>query len=134
MTELAGRADVIDVEERREAAVLHVHADIDATVAPQLRRYLAAAVDRHVNVVVDLADAGTVDPTGLALLVRAHCRARRRAGTICFAAPSRFVVTALHTMRVDTVFPLFDDCASALAWLRRNSSETAPDRHPVPRS
>jgi anti-anti-sigma factor len=108
------RAPSVELEERPHAAVIHVRADIDAAVAPCLRQTLADAVDRHAWVIVDLAEAPTLDSTGLGVLVRAHRRARRRDGTVCFAAPSRYVMTVLHTMHVDGVFPTFDDCSSAL--------------------
>lgn len=113
----AAQAEVVTVELLPHAAVLHVHADLDAAVAPCLREILAATIDRHAHVVVDLAEVPTLGPEGLAVLVRAHRRARRLNGWVCFAAPSRFVVTVLHTMHVDGIFPIFDDCTEALEWL-----------------
>lgn len=109
---------MIEVDERPDAAVVRVRSDIDAYVAGPLRRTLTDAVDRHGNVVLDLEDVATMAPAGLSALVRAHRRARRRDGAVCVVRPSRFVVTALHTMRVDGLFPIFDDCPSALEWLR----------------
>ena len=111
------RTAAVSVEPLAHAAVVHIHGGIDATVAPCLRDVLADTIDRHARVVVDLAQVPTLGPEGLAVLVRAHRRARRRDGWVCFAAPSRFVVTVLHTMHVDGVFPIFDDCAAALQWL-----------------
>ena len=121
----ATQAEVVTVESLPYAAVLHIHADIDATVAPALRHQLADAIDRYAHVVVDLAEVPTLGPEGLAVLVRGHRRARRLNGWVCLAAPSRFVVTVLHTMHVDGVFPMFDDCAEALDWL---SSDTVPQQ------
>jgi anti-sigma B factor antagonist len=109
---------VIEIDEGPDASVVHVRADIDARVAAGLRQALFEAVDRHGHVVVDLADVATLDPAGLAALVRAHQWARRRDAVVCFAGPSRFVITVLHTMKVDGLFPIFDDCGSALEWLR----------------
>jgi len=113
----AARTEMVTVETLPQAAVLHIHADIDAAVAPCLRDILADTIDRHAHVVVDLTEVPTLGPEGLAVLVRAHRRARRLNGWVCFAAPSRFVVTVLHTMHVDGVFPIFADCAEALEWL-----------------
>jgi anti-anti-sigma factor len=109
---------VIEIDEGPDAVVVRVRADIDQRVAGSLRQTLCDAADRHAHVVLDLADVATLDPAGLAALVRAHQWARRRDAVLCFAGPSRFVVTVLHTMRVDGLFPIFDDCRSALAWLR----------------
>jgi anti-anti-sigma factor len=109
---------VIEVDDRPDAVVVRVRADIDERVAGSLRQTLCDAADRHAHVVLDLSDVATLDPAGLAALVRAHQWARRRDAVLCFAGPSRFVVTVLHTMRVDGLFPIFDDCGAALDWLR----------------
>jgi anti-sigma B factor antagonist len=116
---------VIEIEARRGAAVVRIHADIDAAVADPLRRALAEAADRYGNVVLDLACAPTLDSAGLGALVRAHKHARQRDAVLCFAGPSRYVVTVLHTMKVDGLFPTFDDCDSALDWLRIGAAEPA---------
>ncbi|AGZ42121.1 STAS domain-containing protein [Actinoplanes friuliensis] len=112
----------LDEGEGAEVAVVHVRADLDATVVPTLRETLTDAVDRHRHVVVDLSAVPTLDDAGLGLLVRAHRRARRHDGMVVFAGPSRFVITVLHTMHVDGLFPIFDDCDAALEWLRAETS------------
>ena len=111
-------AALVELDERPDAAVVHVRAGIDAAVAPSLRETLTEAVDRHPYVIVDLSAVPTLDDVGLGLLVRAHRRARRREGLVLLAGPSRFVITVLHTMHVDGIFPTFDDCESAVEWLR----------------
>jgi anti-sigma B factor antagonist len=111
-------APEVTLDERPDAAVVRVRAGLDAAVAPTLRETLTEAVDRHPYVVVDLSAVPTLDDVGLGLLVRAHRRARRRGGVVILAGPSRFVITVLHTMHVDGLFPIFDDCPAALAWLR----------------
>ena len=115
-------AGAIAVDERRGAAVVHVRGDIDVGVADQLRSDITAAGDRCGHVVVDLTNVSIVDATGLGMLVRAHRTVRRHDGLVCLVAPSRFVVTVLHTMHLDGVFPIFEDCPSALLWLRRMST------------
>jgi anti-anti-sigma factor len=116
---------VIDVLVRGDVAVVRVRADIDATVADPLRRALFDAADQYRHVVLDLADAPTLDSAGLGTLVRAHKHARQRDAVLCLAGPSRYVVTVLHTMKVDGLFPTFDDTASALDWLRVGAHEPA---------
>jgi anti-anti-sigma factor len=111
-------APEVVLDERPDAAVVHVRTDLDVAVVPTLRETLTEAVDRHPYVIVDLSAAPTLDDVGLGLLVRAHRRARRRDGLVIFAGPSRFVLTVLHTMHVDGLFPIFDDCRAALEWLR----------------
>lgn len=68
---------------------------------------------------VDLTGLEVIDSVGLGLLVRAHQEARRDGRRLCLVAPSRFVLTVLHTMRLDGVFSVVDD--------RVPASGAAPD-------
>ncbi|HEY0531048.1 MAG TPA: STAS domain-containing protein [Actinoplanes sp.] len=116
---------MIELTTTGDCALLRVHGNLDATMAPDLRDALGRAVDRHAAVVVDLAGSPRVDPAGLGVLIRAHGRAKHRGGVICLVAPSRFVLTVLHTMHVDGVFPIFDDCVTALRWGRAETAASA---------
>jgi anti-anti-sigma factor len=128
MTLAPDRAAPVELNDQADAAVVRVRADLDNAVSEHLRRVLAEVIDRRAHVVVDLAAAPTVDPAGLAVLVRAHRKARRNDCVLCLVAPSRFVRTVLHTMHIDGVFPQFSDCASALAWLRQGSPALSTGR------
>ncbi|MFC0003530.1 STAS domain-containing protein [Micromonospora siamensis] len=81
--------------------------------ADGVRRALARTVDLGDRLLVDLSDVEVIDPAGLGLLVRAHQDARARSAALCLVAPSRFVLTVLHTMRLDGVFPIFPSRAAA---------------------
>lgn len=116
---------MIELSSTDRQGVVRVQGDIDAEVAPELRDALAWAVDRHEHVVLDLDGAPTLDSAGLSVLIRAHRRARQRGGLLCLVAPSRFVITVLHTMHVDGVFPIFDDSATAEDWMRDQSAVPA---------
>ncbi|WP_067706925.1 STAS domain-containing protein [Actinoplanes awajinensis] len=89
-------------------------ADLGQQMADTLRPALMSATAAGRHVVVDLHSVELIDPAGLGLLVRAHREARQHAGALFLAAPSRFVRTVLHTMRLDGVFPIFPDLATAL--------------------
>jgi anti-anti-sigma factor len=116
---------MIELTTTADSALIRAHGNLDAAMAPDLRDALCWAVDRHSAVVVDLAGSARVDPAGLGVLIRAHGRARQRGGVICLVAPSRFVLTVLHTMHVDGVFPIFDDCMTALRWVRAEAAASA---------
>lgn len=109
--------DLIELEEHPGAAVVRVRASLDPEVTGELRATLTGVTERHSRVVVDLSAVPTIDDTTLGVLVRAHRAARKHDGVVCLASPSRLVVTVLHTMHLDSVFPLFDDCGQALQWL-----------------
>ncbi|SCL71022.1 STAS domain-containing protein [Micromonospora peucetia] len=104
---------------RVDVAVVTTTGDTDVDTADELRAALRQAVDVRGHVVVDLTRVHLIDADGLGLLVRAHRDARDRGAVLCLAAPSRFIRTVLHTMRLDGLFPIF---ASPEEAVRRLSS------------
>lgn len=98
-----------------------------ADPAERVRRALADAIDTGGHVLVDLTEVEVVDSAGLGLLVRAHQEARQRSAVLCLVGPTRFVRTVLHTMRLDDLFPIFENRAAALRELARLApAATAP--------
>jgi anti-anti-sigma factor len=93
--------------------------DIDADATTALRPVLADAVRTHRQIVIDMRVAEVIDSAGLGMLVRVHQGAKQYGGTLMLATPSRYVLTVLHTMRLDGVFELADDVATALSGMRR---------------
>ncbi|WP_433796945.1 STAS domain-containing protein [Actinoplanes sp. CA-252034] len=104
------------------ARVVMLPADLDQRLADRLRPALLEAAESGRDLVIDMRDAATIDPAGLGLLVRAHRAARQHGATLCLVAPSRFVLTVLHTMRLDGVFPIFADLQAALAMPERSAA------------
>jgi anti-anti-sigma factor len=101
-----------------DAVVVTPLIDIEADFAETLRDGLTAAVSTSRHVVLDLHAVHLIDSAGLGLLVRAHQDARHRGGSLSLIAPSRYVRTVLHTMRLDTVFPTYPDEQTAFRALR----------------
>jgi anti-sigma B factor antagonist len=114
-----------DIDRAHGAVVLTPSGNITDAVADDLRQCITEALRVGPRLVVDMHAARIIEPAALAALVRGHCDARLRNGTICLAAPSRFVITALHTMRLATVFPMFPNRRTALAWLASPAAATA---------
>ncbi|WP_018720080.1 STAS domain-containing protein [Salinispora fenicalii] len=83
------------------------------TAVDPLRTALSKATEHDGRVVVDLSAVEQIDSVGLGLLVRARQEARQRGAELCLHAPSRFVLTVLHTMRLDTAFPVVTDQPNA---------------------
>jgi anti-sigma B factor antagonist len=109
---------MIEMSVRAGHVLVRVNGDLDLELAGDLRDALNRALDRHRGVVIDLSGVPRLDSAGLGVLIRAHGRARHRGGVVCLVAPSRFVLTVLHTMHVDGVFPIFDDSVTALRWVQ----------------
>jgi anti-sigma B factor antagonist len=99
---------------------------VEADLTEALRDVLAlAGTTRHM--VLDLTGVPTLDPEGLGLLVRARQQLRQDGrGWLCLAAPSRFVLTVLHIMRLETAFPVFADRRAAVTWLRSGTDVPTP--------
>ncbi|WBB50899.1 STAS domain-containing protein [Verrucosispora sp. WMMA2044] len=108
-----------------EAAVVPVDGSGDQDTGDALRAALRGAFDVAGTVVVDLTQVQVIDSLGLGMLVRAHRDVRERGGRLCLAAPSRFIRTVLHTMKLDGVFPIFDSLDAALDQLRNAASQDA---------
>ncbi|GLY00490.1 MULTISPECIES: STAS domain-containing protein [Actinoplanes] len=99
-------------------AFVTVRGDVDRGMAPGLRDVLAWAVDHHDGVVADLSGAGHVDRAGLSVLLQSQDRAHVRACALALAEPSPALRSALAGLQADAMFPMFDHCADAVAWLR----------------
>jgi len=133
-----GPGGILGIDHLDDVTVIAATGDIDLDTGDTLRTALRHAADVGGNVVVDLARVHVIDSVGLGLLVRAHCDARERGVTLCLAAPSRFIRTVLHTMRLDGAFPIFESRDDALTHLSRrglsaataSTAETAASRVP----
>ncbi|MEU8817143.1 STAS domain-containing protein [Actinoplanes sp. NPDC048796] len=89
--------------------------DLDATLAGHMRDDLMEAAATHPRVLVDLEAVKFIDSAALGLLVRARQEARQHGAAFALIAPSPFVQTVLHTMRLDRAFITFPDRDAALS-------------------
>jgi anti-anti-sigma factor len=112
------------------ASLVRVVGDVDTDVVAELRAALESAVAKHPRVIVDLTRATTIDSVGLSTVVRARQAARRRGGDLMLAAPSRFVRTVLHTMRLDGAFHTFDTVPQAMSAVRAEPALAAAGQRP----
>jgi anti-anti-sigma factor len=118
----------VQVHDDMDAIAVTPLVDIDADFAETLRDGLAAAVRTRQHVVLDLHAVHLIDSAGLGLLVRAHQEAKHRGGSLSLVAPSRYVRTVLHTMRLDTVFHTYPDEQAAFRALRPAAGHTTGQR------
>jgi anti-anti-sigma factor len=109
-----------------DAVVVTPLADIEIGFAETLRDGLTAALDTSRHVVLDLHAVHLIDSAGLSLLVRAHQEAKNRGGSLRLVAPSRYVLTVLHTMRLDSVFASYPDEEKAFRAVRLDGGSPAP--------
>lgn len=89
---------------------------LDASAAPQVRQLLRGLVDQgRSRLVVDFADVGFVDSSGLSVLVTALKAARAAGGDVVVLNPTDNVRSLLELTRLHRVFLVFNDEASAVS-------------------
>ena len=116
-----------------DAVVITPSGDLDELAAEQLRDTLLGADPLGRHLVVDLSVVRHIDSAGLGLLVRTHQRTKQEGGIFALAAPSRFVQTVLHTMRLDTVLATITDVSAALDAIRHRGAAPAERSEEDPR-
>ena len=103
------------VAQQDGCVVLSVHGDVDIATAPRLRAALVESLQHHSTVVVDLAEVGFMDSTGLGVLVASRNRAGSAGHRLIVARPQRIVKNALRLVQIDTVIDVFDTLDDAIA-------------------
>jgi anti-sigma B factor antagonist len=102
---------------RREgdAAVISVGGDVDNDTAPRLREAIATAFAGSAQrVVVDLSDTDFLDSSGLGALVGAS-KEHSGAGELTLVCPRPQLRKLFEISRLNEIFEIHDDLASALA-------------------
>ena len=94
--------------------VLRLAGNVDLEHSPDIRKILLAAVAERVNVFVDLSEVTYIDSSGIACLVEALQTARNHGANLGLVAVSRQAMRVLELARLDMVFSIHDDLASAL--------------------
>jgi anti-sigma B factor antagonist len=104
------------VHKREEGSTLVVafEGDVDLQTSPEARKVLLEAVGHGGTVVVDLSGVNYIDSSGIASLVEALQRARQLGGALSLAAVSEAALRVLRLARLDRVFKVFPDVATAL--------------------
>lgn len=86
---------------------------------PQVRQRLLATVDQGSGkLILDLADVGFMDSSGLSVLVSVFKAARLKNGEVVLLHLNPTVRSLIELTRLQQIFAIFDDEAAALARLR----------------
>jgi anti-sigma B factor antagonist len=87
----------IDVAPGEDAQAVVVHGEVDLATAPDLQSYIDSVIQStDGDVLVDLADVGYLDSTGLAMLLTAHDRLAATGRSLRVRDPSIQVVRLLE--------------------------------------
>jgi anti-sigma B factor antagonist len=100
-----GRGDSLP----QSSTVVVVRGEIDLATSPQLRQALSEAIDGgSMDVVVDLAEVGFIDATGVGALIAAVNQAQRVGRRLTLRAPSHAVRRVLEIVRLEPELPIVD--------------------------
>jgi len=88
--------------------------EIDLNESPRVREALGVLVDQKTPVIyVDLTEVSYMDSSGLAVLIEALQRAQSYQGKLAIYGLQESVKTIFEIARLDQVFTLYSDRASA---------------------
>ena len=103
-----------DLSNAEKQDVLRLTGSVDLEHSPDIRKTLLDAVAERVNVFVDLSEVTYIDSSGIACLVEALQTARNHGADLGLISVSRQAMRVLELARLDMVFSIHDDLASAL--------------------
>ncbi len=97
-----------------DGLLYRVHGDVDFSRQPELRNALLEGIKRSPQrIVVDLADVGYMDSSGLAALVEALGLQRKKDGKFVLCTLQPKVRNILEIARLDAVFTIAGSCEEA---------------------
>lgn len=111
---LESSAGAVVLEQREDAALLHVTGALDLALAPRLRQMIERAVRlRPALLIVDLTDLGFLASAGMAVLLFAHrqCSATTQ---VRIVASGRLVLRPLELTRLTDELAIFPTVTKAL--------------------
>jgi anti-sigma B factor antagonist len=103
-----------DLSGAQNQDVVHLAGSVDLEHSPEIRRTLLDAVAARGDIFVDLSEVSYIDSSGIACLVEALQAARNHRANLGLVAVSRQAMRVLELARLDMVFSIHDDLASAL--------------------
>jgi anti-sigma B factor antagonist len=97
--------------------VLRAEGELDVGTAAQLREAVAAALDAHDRLAVDLSAVTFLDSVTLGVLIGAYNRTKESGGALAVVVTDDRVRRVFRITGLDKVFAMFDSVESALAAL-----------------
>ncbi|CAL9669052.1 MULTISPECIES: STAS domain-containing protein [unclassified Streptomyces] len=89
--------------------------EVDLDGSSQLREVLLDSVESAPGTVVDFAEVGFLDSSGINVLICAHRAAESRGVWLRLAAPREAVARVLRLVGVDALIPCYPSAEQALA-------------------
>lgn len=106
---------VSSVKEEQGRVIIALSGEIDLENAGDVRKSLLAALKQKKDVLVDLSAVSYIDSSGIASLVEGLQVARKQKNDLYLIAVSTRALRVLELARLDKVFSIHPDIASAIA-------------------
>lgn len=106
---------VTSITEQSGKIVVALSGEIDMEEAPKVRRALLDAMKKKKDVLVDLALVTYIDSSGIASLIEGLQTARKQKNDLALVSVSQRARRVLELARLDKVFTIHADLATALA-------------------
>lgn len=103
-----------------QVAVVRMPAEIDATIADEMREALLSVLNLGARaVVIDMSRTSFCDSAGVSALIRAQRRATASEARLCIAAHSAAVLRLFSLIGITAAIDVYPDVSTALASVPR---------------
>jgi anti-sigma B factor antagonist len=106
---------VASITEQSGRIVVALSGEIDMEEAPRVRRALLDSMKQKRDILVDLAQVTYIDSSGIANLIEGLQTARKQKNDLALVSVSQRARRVLGLARLDKVFTIHADLATALA-------------------
>lgn len=103
----------IELSSQEGFQIIALQGEVDMHSATGLRERLLAALQSPAGLIVDMSGVSFIDSSGIAILVEGYKRAKQNSQAFALAGVRAAPMQVLQLTRLDKVFPLFPDVASA---------------------
>jgi len=121
----------LTTEKVGECLVVHVSGELDLATAPEFRSRIDADLDRYRcrDLVVDFAEVGFVDSSGLGAVLGRFRRVKEMGGRLAVCRPVPHVHRLLELAGVLRLIRVYDTVQEALAALGSKPAVVGGDKH-----
>ena len=106
---------VASITEQSGRTVVALSGEIDMEEAPKVRRALLDVMKQKRDILVDLSQVTYIDSSGIASLIEGLQAARKQKNDLALVSVSQRARRVLELARLDKVFTIHADLATALA-------------------
>lgn len=102
------------IKEEKGSHIVLLYGEVDLESSPKAREIMLDAVAKGKKILVDLASVSYMDSSGIASLVEAFQRAKKREIGFALVSVNPAVLRVLNLARLDQIFTIHDNLESAL--------------------